>query len=155
MTDKRSRLWEVLRFAVTGGVCFLVEFAVLVLLKEKLGLDTLIATPIAFLVSVAVNYLMCVFWVFKGAHNGGAALRVGFLIASVIGLLLNELFMLLFRVTLGEEAVLLTLGSFTVTMYMVNKAVSTLLVMVWNYFTKRAILSSPLVEKLLAKLHHS
>ena len=153
MTDKRSRLWEVLRFAVTGGVCFLVEFAVLVLLKEKLGLDTLIATPIAFLVSVAVNYLLCVAWVFRGAKDGGAAMRLGFLVTSVMGLLLNELFMLLLRLLLGESAVLLTAGSFAVTMYMFNKAVSTLLVMVWNYFTKRAILKSRLMESLAARLH--
>ena len=138
--QKGGSLGEALRFLVTGGVCFLIEFAVLVALKEKLGLDTLIATPIAFLVSVAVNYLLCVAWVFRGAKDGGAAMRLGFLVTSVMGLLLNELFMLLFRYLLGEDTALLTVFGFTVTMYMLNKALSTLLVMVWNYFTKRAIL---------------
>ena len=38
------------------------------------------------------------------------------------------------------DGVILTLFGFTVTMYMLNKALSTLLVMIWNYFTKRAIL---------------
>ena len=61
-----SRLGEVVRFALTGGVCFLVEFAALVLLKEGLGLDTLIATPIAFALSVVVNYALCMRWVFRG-----------------------------------------------------------------------------------------
>ncbi len=138
----RKRFGEVLRFAVTGGVCFLIEFAALVLLREKLGLDTLIAAPIAFLISVAVNYLICVVWVFPGARDGGAAARAGFLITSVIGLGLNEVLMLLFRVLFGEERIVLTLFGFTVTMYMVNKVLATLLVMVWNYFTKRAVLRS-------------
>ena len=46
---------EGLRFIITGGVCFLVEFAFLVLLRDKCGLDTLIAVPIAFLISVILN----------------------------------------------------------------------------------------------------
>ena len=32
---------EIIRFAVSGGVCFLIEFALLVLLRDTCGLDTL------------------------------------------------------------------------------------------------------------------
>ena len=38
-----ARLSEALRFIVTGGVCFAVEFVCLVLLRDTLGLDTLAA----------------------------------------------------------------------------------------------------------------
>ena len=141
MNDK---IKETLRFVITGGFCFLVEFVCLVLLRDTVGLDTLIATPIAFLISVAVNYLLCVRWVFTGAKDQDAAGKAGFLITSVMGLLLNELLMLLFRVIFGEDAVIFSVFSFTVTMYMVNKALATLIVMVWNYFTKRAILQKGL-----------
>ena len=152
MRDKtESRLGEMVRFALTGGVCFLVEFAVLVLLKEGLGLDTLIATPIAFALSVVVNYALCMRWVFRGARDGGAAAKAGFAVTSVMGLVLNEGLMLLFRVILGEDAVLLTLLGYPVTMYMLNKALSTLLVMVWNYFTKKAVLQSGLIQRLLRR----
>ncbi len=139
-----EKIKETLRFVITGGFCFLVEFVCLVLLRDTVGLDTLIATPIAFLISVAVNYLLCVRWVFTGAKDQDAAGKAGFLITSVMGLLLNELLMLLFRVIFGEDAVILSAFSFTVTMYMVNKALATLIVMVWNYFTKRAILQKGL-----------
>ena len=152
MRDKtESRLGEMVRFALTGGVCFLVEFAVLVLLKEGLGLDTLIATPIAFALSVVVNYALCMRWVFRGARDGGAAAKAGFAVTSVMGLVLNEGLMLLFRVILGEDTVLLTLLGYPVTMYMLNKALSTLLVMVWNYFTKKAVLQSGLIQRLLRR----
>ena len=144
-----SRLGEVIRFALTGGICFLVEFAALVLLKECLGLDTLVATPIAFALSVVVNYALCMRWVFRGARDGGAAAKAGFAVTSVMGLVLNEGLMLLFRVMLGEDAVLLTLLGYPVTMYMLNKVLSTLLVMVWNYFTKKAVLQSGLIQRLL------
>ena len=140
MEQNKSRAAEVIRFALTGGICFVVELAVLILLKGRLGIDTLIATPIAFLVSVILNYLLCVIWVFRGAKNRGAGAKAGFLITSLIGLGLNELLMLLFRLTLGEDAVILTLGTKEINMYVLNKCLATLIVMIWNYFSKRAVL---------------
>ena len=136
MEQNKGRTAEVIRFALTGGICFLVELAVLILLKGRLGIDTLIATPVAFLVSVILNYLLCVVWVFRGEKNKGAGAKAGFLITSLIGLGLNELPMLLFRVILGEDAVILTLGGKEVNMYVLNKCLATLIVMIWNYFSK-------------------
>lgn len=140
MEQQKSRTAEVVRFALTGGICFLVELAVLILLKGKLGIDTLIATPVAFLASVILNYLLCAVWVFRGTKNRGAGAKAGFLITSLIGLGLNELLMLLLRVTLGEDAVILTLGGREINMYVLNKCLATLIVMIWNYFSKRAVL---------------
>ena len=131
---------EIIRFAVSGGVCFLIEFALLVLLRDTCGLDTLAATPIAFTVSVIVNYLFCVKWVFPDAGKQGNKARVAFFITSIMGLFLNEGLMWLFRVLFGEDTVVVTVFSFAVTMYMVNKILATLIVMVWNYITKRYIL---------------
>ena len=141
---KNKRLLEAARFVITGGVCFLVEFIALVLLRDKAGLDTLIATPIAFLISVILNYILCVLWVFDAKDQGNSA-KAGFLVTSIMGLLLNEGLMYLFRVLFGEDTKILTVFGFTVTMYMVNKALATLLVMIWNYFTKRAILTKGLL----------
>ena len=140
MEERKSRTGEVIRFALTGGICFLVELAVLILLKGSLKIDTLIATPIAFLISVILNYLLCVVWVFRGAKNRGTGAKAGFLITSLIGLGLNELLMLLFRLILGEDAVILTLGGREIRMYVLNKCLATLIVMIWNYFSKRAVL---------------
>ena len=64
---KRSK--EVIRFVITGGVCFLIELGFLILLRDKIGLPTLAAVPIAFLISVVVKYVLCVRWVFPGAGN--------------------------------------------------------------------------------------
>ena len=141
MEEKKNRIGEVIRFAISGGICFLAELGLLILLKGQMGIDTLIATPIAFLVSVILNYILCVTWVFRGKKNQGAGTKAGFLITSLIGLGLNELLMFLFRVTLGEDTVILTLAGQTIRMYILNKCLATLIVMIWNYFTKRAILS--------------
>ena len=137
---KKQRLGEVIRFLIAGGAGFAVELAALILLKEKLGLDTLVATPIAFILSVIVNYLICVFWVFDGAREQSRKSQAAFFLTSAVGLLLNELLMFLFRVIWGEETVLFTVFSFAVSLYVLNKVLATALVMIWNYFTKRYIL---------------
>ena len=144
---KNARVREILRFVITGGVCFLVEFAALVILRDKLGLDTLAAVPIAFLISVILKYLLCIKWVFTGDKDQGNAAKMGFLITSVMGLFLNEGLMYLFRVLFGEDQAVLTVFGFTLTMYMVSKALSTLIVMIWNYFTKRAVLKNGWFKK--------
>ena len=145
----KARLMGIFRFAVTGGGCFLVELAALILLRDALlvgalgvegSVATMIATPVAFLISVAVHYLLCLVWVFQGSKQTGAAAKAGFLASSLVGLLLNSLLMAIFGAIFGEDAVLLTLMDRKLTMYMVNKAMATLLVMVWNYFAKRAVL---------------
>ena len=48
---------------------------------------------------------------------------------------------------LGEDGQLFTAFGFTVTMYMLNKTLATLIVMIWNYFTKRAILRGGWLQK--------
>ena len=83
---------------------------------------------------------MCIRWVFPAAGEQRNAARLGFLLTSVMGLLLNEGLMLLFRTAFGEDGVLLTAGGFSLAQYMVNKVLATLIVMIWNYFTKRWIL---------------
>ncbi|MBQ8201521.1 MAG: GtrA family protein [Clostridia bacterium] len=135
-----NRLKELLRFVFTGGLCFLIEYAALIALKEWLRMDVLIATPLAFLISVAVNYLMCVRWVFSGAKDGSRKAQLGFVLTSVMGLALNWVIMWALTALFGQDGVLLSVAGFAVKVYMVNKAVATLLVMIWNYFSKRYVL---------------
>ena len=136
----KNRLNEVMKFVLTGGVCFLIEYAALIALKEWLHLPVVAATPIAFLISVVFNYLLCVRWVFDGAKDGSKKAQIGFAITSVMGLFLNWLIMWALTALLGEDAVLLTVCGFSIKVYMFNKVIATGLVMVWNYFTKRWLL---------------
>ena len=137
---KSKRTGEIIRFLIAGGAAFAVELGALILLKEKLGLDTLAATPAAFILSVIVNYLICVLWVFPGAREQNRKKQAAFLLTSAVGLLLNEILMFLFRAAWGEETVLFRLFSFAVSLYVLNKILATGIVMIWNYFTKRYIL---------------
>lgn len=137
MTD---RLKEILKFAFTGGVCFVIEYAALILLKELLHIPVVAATPVAFLISVVFNYLLCVKWVFDGAQEGSKKAQLGFLITSVMGLLLNWVIMWALTSLFGEDTLLFALFGIEIKVYMLNKVIATGLVMVWNYFTKRYVL---------------
>ena len=132
---------EILRFVITGGVSFVVEFILLVVLRDTAGLPTLLANAIAFTVSVIVNYFLCLLWVFQGAQGGSRGKQAVFFLTSLIGLALNELIMFVLGAVLGENTVLFSFAGRAVSMYMVNKVIATLLVMVWNYFSKRAVLT--------------
>ncbi len=136
----KNRLNEIIRFVLTGGVCFLIEYAALVALKEWLHLPVVAATPLAFLISVVFNYLLCVKWVFSGAQEGNRKAQLGFVITSVMGLFLNWAIMWALTNLLGEDTLLFTLLGIEIKVYMVNKVIATGLVMVWNYFTKRYVL---------------
>ncbi|MBQ9326470.1 MAG: GtrA family protein [Clostridia bacterium] len=136
---QKKRWEEILRFVVTGGVCFLIEFALLVLLRDTLHMPTLLSAALAFVGSVIVNYFLCLLWVFRGARGGRQA-QAGFLVTSLIGLGINELCMFLFGRLWGEDGVIVTVLGFAVSMYMLSKVLSTLIVMVWNYLSKRYVL---------------
>ena len=135
-----NRLKEILRFILTGGVCTVIEYVALYLLKTWLHWGAVAATPLAFLISVVFNYLLCVKWVFPGAKEGSRRAQLGFVITSVLGLFLNWGIMWALTSLFGENEALLTMLGFSLRVWMVNKVIATLLVMVWNYFTKRYVL---------------
>lgn len=66
-----DRFWEVFRFLVVGGSCFLLEYFLLFALTEFVGFDPLISAPIAFTVSLIVNYILCVYVVFHAENQTG------------------------------------------------------------------------------------
>lgn len=136
----KNRLKEIIKFGFTGGVCFLIEWLALTAMVEWLALDVNLATPLAFLISVVINYLLCVRWVFDGAKDGDRKAQMGFIVTSLLGLAINSLVMLVLGLLFDEHAVLLQAFGFTLKVYQVNKVVATLVVMVWNYFTKRWLL---------------
>ena len=121
------RLWELFRFAVTGGVSFLVDWSVMMALDKWVFSENLhwLSIAIGFTVSVIVNYLLCVVWVFKGVGKQSLRSQIVFVGSSVVGLGLTELFMFLLEFWLQAW---------------LAKPIVTLLVMIWNYFMKRLAL---------------
>jgi len=100
--------------------------------ETAITINVLTANAIAFSISTVVNYFLCAFWVFSGANRQSKAAMAAFLMTSIIGLCLNEALMFLLVGVLGMK---------NDTERLIAKVITALLVMIWNYFTKRLVLT--------------
>ena len=121
-----ERFWEVFRFLVVGGSCFLLEYFLLFALTEFVGFDPLISAPIAFTVSLIVNYILCVYVVFHAENQTGRQMFF-FILTSIMGLGINQLVLWCCIDIIGIW-------------YMFAQGIASAIVMIWNCFTKRYIL---------------
>ncbi len=119
-----KRFWEVFRFVLVGGGCFLLEYGLLYTLTEYAGLHYLWSSAIAFVVSLLVNYWLCVAVVFQGAGKQSFSQRLLFIGSSIAGLGINQACMWFFVDRCGIY-------------YMVAKLITSAIVMIWNYILKR------------------
>lgn len=130
--DIKPLFFEFMRFCIVGGIAFLADFGVLVLLNNLLpelsGLRLYIATAGGFIVGLTVNYILSVRFVFINARKShvGRTFKafVIFTLVSAVGFGMTELGMFV-----GTE--LLTIN------YMVVKIVVTGIVMIWNYLGRK------------------
>ncbi len=121
-------LAQVLRFTLAGGLCFLIDYGLLALLVEAAGWPALAASAVSFSVSVAVNYLLSVRFVFRRREGLDRRREMAvFLLMSVFGLGLNQ-------------ALMLAGTQFLNIHYLIVKPAATLLVMVYNFVTRKAFL---------------
>jgi putative flippase GtrA len=116
------------RYLVVGGVAFVVDYALLVLLTELAGVNYLASAVFAFVAGLAVNYVLCTKFVFAGRtlSNRGVEFAV-FAAIGVVGLGLTELIL-----WCGEEVVGLD--------YRLAKFVAVAVVLAWNFGVRRAVL---------------
>ena len=115
---------QILKFGVVGGIAFVIDYALLYALTEFVGIHYLISSIISFSVSVIFNYILSVKWVFDVKKKQGTKEFIIFIILSVIGLGINSLIMYLMVDTLKIH-------------YMISKLVSTFIVMVYNFITRK------------------
>jgi putative flippase GtrA len=121
---------QLLRYTVVGGCAFAFDFSCLFFLTSYCHLHYLVSAAIAFLVGLAVNYILSVAWVFNRRRmNSWLSEFVVFALIGLGGLLLNEVFIWFFT-----EVILL--------FYLVSKAISTVLVCLYNFLVRKFVLFS-------------
>jgi hypothetical protein len=126
----RSRLYEIVRFVLVGGACFILDYSLLYVLTEYGGLHYLLSAGISFTVSVFVNYWLCLVCVFHGANAQTHRAKILFFGSSIAGLGLNQLLMWMLVDLAGIY-------------YMIAKLIAAAVVMVWNYVLKRRAVLGP------------
>lgn len=120
---------QVIRFAIVGAISAFVDVGVLVVLKELLRVDVLLSSAISFCVSVTVNYLLSMTFVFKGKNQSKLHEFIIFILLSLGGLMLNQL--------------ILWIGvKFTSVYYLAVKFFAMVIVPFYNFITRKMFLES-------------
>ncbi len=119
---------QLIKFGFVGGICFVIDYGVMVLLTEVAGMEYLLSCGISFTVSVIANYLLSMKFVFERKDTLDRRVEfIIFVIMSVIGLGLTELLMWIFVDKADIH-------------YMISKIVVTAIVMVYNFVTRKLFL---------------
>ena len=115
---------EMMRFIIVGAITFVVDYGLLYISTEYIGLYYMYSTAIAFIAAVIFNYWLCVIYVFKNVQRQTSKQAILFVGSSVVGLGLNQICMWFFVEIFGIY-------------YMLAKIISIIIVMAWNYIMKR------------------
>lgn len=118
---------QIIKFGIVGVIATLIDFGVLALLKEVLHLNVLVASAISFSVSVVVNYVLSMLFVFKSEQSSKVKEFAVFVVLSVGGLLINQGIM-----WLGTEC----MSAY----YLWVKVFATVFVPVYNFITRKIFL---------------
>lgn len=116
---------QIFRFGIVGGISTGVDFAFFVFATEVIGVPYYISNVFSFLVSLVVNYILSMKFVFEVKGSQSKALgMLAFCILSIIGLVINQMILIFLTKLIGIY-------------YVVSKVIAVIVVMVWNFVSKK------------------
>lgn len=132
---------QILKFAVVGGISFVVDFLVYGVSCNVLGIHYIIAGVLGFVISVIVNYLLSMKFVFKSKDDMSKGSEfVIFVILSLIGMVLNSVILFVCIDLLYMHWIWLQSIINIEIMNLAAKIVATAIVMVYNFVTRKIFL---------------
>ena len=121
-------LVQIFKFGIVGGIAFIIDYSIMVFCKEVIGLSVLLSAFFGFTISVIYNYIASVKWVFDVDDSKDSRRNfILFIVFSVIGLILTELIM-----WFGTDIINIS--------YLIVKIVATVIVMIFNFVTRKLFL---------------
>jgi putative flippase GtrA len=116
------------KYAVVGGVAFLLDFSMLFFLTEYVHIYYILSATAAFVAGLLCNYVLSVYWVFdeRALSNRFVEFLV-FSVIGLIGLLLND----------GLIWSLTEVGRMH---YLLSKVLAAVVVFFWNFIARRQLL---------------
>ncbi len=122
--DNIKKLSQLVRYCIVGSSGALIDLASLYIFVEYFQIYVLYAAVLSFLLSVTNNFILNKYWTFKNRSRNFRKLYVKYLMVSTIGL----------GLTIGCMYVLLTI---TGLWYMFAKAITSLIVVSWNFLANK------------------
>ncbi|MGH2101781.1 GtrA family protein [Aerococcus urinaeequi] len=117
---------QIIKFGIVGVLAAVIDFGLLAILTEFLGIHYLLSAAISFTAATVFNYITSMKYVFDSRYEKGQKHQelFIFIVLSLIGLGLNQVFMWFF-----VEIIVLH--------YIVAKVLATILVMAWNFISRK------------------
>ncbi|WP_295152678.1 GtrA family protein [uncultured Ruminococcus sp.] len=138
---------QFIRYVFVGGGATVVQWGLLVVLKEFCGMNANIANAIGFIGGLIFNYVISTLWVFdNSAVKNKAAEFTAFALIGVVGLGINQGIIWLFDKTLAEREVfgdLLPASKY----YLVGQVLATGIAFFWNFFARKYLIYNKTEEK--------
>ena len=115
---------QIIKFGIVGGLAFLIDYGIYVLLTEVFSVYYILASIISFTLSVIFNYILSIKWVFDVNKKQGIKEFITFIILSVIGLIINSIILYLTVELIHIHK-------------LIAKIIATAVVMVYNFITRK------------------
>lgn len=128
INDTTNWLIQLFRYIFVGGFAFTVDYSLLFLLTEFVGIYYILSATISFIVGLVINYIISTQWIFKKSKLSNRFVEFFIYgVIGVIGLVLNDLLIFLFTDIMGYH-------------YLISKIIAAALVMGWNFIGRKTIL---------------
>jgi putative flippase GtrA len=125
---RRNLLTEAGKYFVVGGLCTVLDFALLFLLKEYFKVHLLTASCLSFMAGTVLNYYLCTYWIFKVRRVSNRQLEmVYYLIITGVGLGINSGLIWVLTSSLGYH-------------FMLSKLMATFVTYWWNFGARKYFL---------------
>lgn len=129
-------------FAVVGGISTLIDFIVLYISYETLGMNYLIGTAIAFIIATVFNYWASMRFIFVSKFGKDQRYKefTIFLSLSIVGLILTQILMFVFVEWFGVAV-------------MISKIFVTGFVMIFNFVSRKILLDDSSEDEPINSVH--
>lgn len=100
-----SRKAEIVRFALVGGFCTVLQYGIYVVFVDAVGVKAVVSTMISYAISFIANFLLSSFFTFHSGPNAKKGLA--FFISHLINMGLQTGFVAIFKGLVGQTLALL------------------------------------------------
>ena len=119
---------QAFRYTLAGTAAYTVDYCLLILFVEILGIHYLTASLVAFLAGAATSYILNVKWVFDSRTFNNRYFEIFiFCVIGLVGLAQNQFIIWFFTENTHFH-------------YLVSKLLASIIVFVWNFFARKYIL---------------
>lgn len=137
----KKLLEQIFKFAIVGGLSFIIDFVVYALLCNILGVHYIFAGICGFTVSIIFNYKMSMRYVFASKDDMSKSKEfVTFVVLSIIGAGLNSLILFVCVDVMYQNWIWLQSVLSIKLMNLAAKIIATAIVMVYNFVTRKIFL---------------